>query len=401
MIADFTVENFGPFRDPTTLSLRATSLADSEDNLIHTDTNVGDLLSCALIYGPNASGKTFVIRALHALVKMVEEAHPEGRDYVWYRPFKLDSECLSKPVSFRIRLVEEGILYDYALSYDRSSIVSESLHYYPNGRRATVFARDGKDFKGWKGRKLLDLLNGSTTYLHIASRYNDPVCSKVWSSLTGIRILQSQDLESLAYETFGYYQEHPEIKKDVLRILRMADLDITDFSGRASSVSTEPEDGPKGAAIDLIHTYMDGSVKGITASFDIDEEESTGTRYMFGMAGVLTRVLNGGDTILMDELCAHLHPILTRWFVSQFTSINNPNHAQLVAVTHDVGLMDTDMLLRRDQIFFTDKGKDGASELYSLADFNGVRKQDRIRNAYLLGRYQAVPEVVSRGVMDV
>ena len=118
--------------------------------------------------------------------------------------------------------------------------------------------------------------------------------------------------------------------------------------------------------------------------------------------GPLVDSLVNGKTLLIDEFGSHLHPLLTRWLVKQFSKRNNPNNAQLIVITHDVGLIDTKDLIRRDQIFFTDKDrKDGSTTLYCLSDFKGTRKDDQVLKAYLMGRYDAIPLVSSRGVMDV
>ena len=151
------------------------------------------------------------------------------------------------------------------------------------------------------------------------------------------------------------------------------------------------------------HKYGNDSENApLEAVFDMDTEESVGTRYMFGIMGPLVDSLVNGKTLLIDEFGSHLHPLLARWIVEQFSKMNNSNNAQLVVITHDVGLIDTRDLIRRDQIFFTDKNReDGSSTLYCLSDFKGTRKDDQVLKAYLMGRYDAIPLISSRGIMDV
>lgn len=107
--------------------------------------------------------------------------------------------------------------------------------------------------------------------------------------------------------------------------------------------------------------------------------------------------MENGKVLIFDDLGAHLHPMVTRWIVRQFSRDNNPHGAQLIAGTHDIGLMDTDELLRRDQIWFVNKNReDGASELYSLSDFSGVRKDTDVLRRYLDGRFDTVPSIKHR-----
>lgn len=98
--------------------------------------------------------------------------------------------------------------------------------------------------------------------------------------------------------------------------------------------------------------------------------------------------------VLFDEFGSSLHTAISRWIIGQFSAPSNPNGAQLLINTHDLMLMDTEMLFRRDQIYFTNKDRGtGAAELYSLSDFKGVRKDLDVLKSYLSGRFDAIPEI--------
>ena len=134
--------------------------------------------------------------------------------------------------------------------------------------------------------------------------------------------------------------------------------------------------------------------------FPIDIE-SSGTKAMFGLMGPLVDVLLNGKVLVIDEFGSNLHPLISRWIVGQFSNGPNPNHAQLIVNTHDIGLMDTDGLVRRDQVWFVNKNRsEGSSDLYSLADFKDVRKIKSIGKAYLAGRFDAVPSIRARDVIE-
>ena len=131
------------------------------------------------------------------------------------------------------------------------------------------------------------------------------------------------------------------------------------------------------------------------------DAESIGTLSVFGLIAPLIDALENGKVLVMDDLGAHLHPLLARWIVQQFDEYRNPNGAQLVASTHEVSLMDIEELLRRDQIWFVNKDReDGHSDLYCLSDFDGVRKDTDVIRRYLDGRYSAIPWVKHRGVLQ-
>ena len=124
--------------------------------------------------------------------------------------------------------------------------------------------------------------------------------------------------------------------------------------------------------------------------FDLDEHESEGTKKLFSLSGPLVDTLKRGDVLIIDELDARLHPLLTKEIVSLFNDpVRNSKHAQLVFATQDTNLLDNHVL-RRDQIWFVEKDRQGASYLYSLAEFK-VRNDATYEKDYILGRYGAIP----------
>ena len=120
-------------------------------------------------------------------------------------------------------------------------------------------------------------------------------------------------------------------------------------------------------------------------------EESDGTNSYFKLIGVVKKVLDEGALLIVDELDAHLHPLLTKHLVSLFNSVEfNPNGGQLIFTSHNTNLLDLDVL-RRDQIWFTEKDElTAATDLFSLQSFS-IRKDTKIEKGYLIGRYGAIP----------
>ena len=125
-------------------------------------------------------------------------------------------------------------------------------------------------------------------------------------------------------------------------------------------------------------------------------EESSGTLKMFSLYPDLQETLNTGSVFFIDELNARLHPLLVRNFILTFLNPEiNTNHAQLIFTTHDTWQL-SNQLFRRDEIWFTEKDKNGLSALYSLADFADddglkIRKDENYEKNYLVGKYGAIP----------
>lgn len=144
--------------------------------------------------------------------------------------------------------------------------------------------------------------------------------------------------------------------------------------------------------IDILHRTVDGNG---AVPLPLDDE-SDGTKKMFYLFGYLESLMSSRSVIVIDELNAKLHPLLVRYLLTMFIDkTKNPNHSQLIFNCHDAWLMKA-RILRRDEIWFTEKDNCGLSSLYSLADFVDedsykIRKDADYEKNYLLGKYGAIP----------
>ena len=392
MLLDFTVANFGPFKGEATLSMHKTKVSEHPGNVLTTSDPSGKLLSSALIFGPNGAGKSIFLKALLFLRRIVAEIDPSGISPEFYQPYRITTESRDLPVRMRIRMKIDGILYDYSIDYLAGIIVRESLHYYPKGRRVRVFIRTGPaDFKVAK-KRVARITTPGITYLAMAAT-SDPVCSRFHHVMTDDIIILGSDPDALVSHSCKYGSGNSERTAKIVKALETVDLCIDDLSYNGHT------DEPTGAETFLRHDFEgDGiDVGGRTFPMCL---ESDGTKLIFGFLNPLIDAFEGGKVVVIDDLGSHLHPMITHWMVRQFADGSNPNGAQLVASTHDISLMDTDDLLRRDQIWFVNKDRmTGASELYCLSDFDGVRKDTDVMKAYIFGRYDAVPAVRHRGLI--
>jgi len=129
--------------------------------------------------------------------------------------------------------------------------------------------------------------------------------------------------------------------------------------------------------------------------FDLRSQESSGTNKLFNISGSVFDVLNNGGVLIIDELDASLHPLLTLAVTRLFNSADfNRKNAQLIFATHDTNLLYYGKY-RRDQVYFFEKNQYGASEMYSLVEYKEegktVRKDRSFEKDYIEGRYGAIP----------
>ena len=118
--------------------------------------------------------------------------------------------------------------------------------------------------------------------------------------------------------------------------------------------------------------------------------ESAGTQRLFGLAGPLLKILEDGHAVCIDEFDTSMHPLMVMELLRLFLSEKeNPKGAQIIFTTHNPLLLDIS-LLRRDQVWFTDKDKEGEGHLYPLTAY-APRKRESLIRGYLSGRYGAIP----------
>lgn len=410
MIRDFSVRNFGPFKERAVLSMERTKLRDQADTVV--DEGNG-LVTSAIVFGANAAGKSYLIRAIEALRSLLTKPYTRLDRFPWYEPFRLSKDSLESPVEMRLRLYIRGIQYDYSIAFGRNFIASESLYYYPKGRRVRVFDRTGPESYGHGDGQIIKRTTSASSYVVVASEYNDKVCMDFRTEVLDGIVLLGGDLSTLVPESCDYIGGKPETRNFVLQALRTADTGISDYSFVEKELSPQASVDPHAVSslrvkdgklmasdIRLRHDLETDGV-GEEQTFFPMEIESAGTKEIFGMIGPLVDVLLNGKTLVIDEFGAYLHPLISRWIVEQFANGANPQHAQLIVNTHDLDLMDINELVRRDQIWFVNRDRrTGASDLYSLADFNDVRRIKSLSKAYLFGRFDAIPSIRARDVIE-
>lgn len=159
--------------------------------------------------------------------------------------------------------------------------------------------------------------------------------------------------------------------------------------------------GQKMVKLDASHNKFDknGNVVG-EVYWDRDDNESQGTNKIIDLSGPIFDTLASGKLLVIDELDAKLHPLITTHIVNLFNDPKtNSNNAQLLFATHDTNLLSSE-LFRRDQIWFTEKDRFEQTDLYSLYNFNlpdgtKVRNDGNFEKNYIRGRYGAIPFITN------
>ena len=408
MLVEFTLGNFKSFRDRTTFSLVAASLTSEDpaldvDNVLPVKKGLG-LLKSAALYGANASGKSNVGVALRFLRRMVLDSAREASTpaALGLEPFLLDRETRDQPSFFEMIFRLDGVQFRYGFEVDRARVVSEWLFHVPKTKEVALFVRDGQEIEaraGFKeGKGLEPRTRPEALFLSVCALFNGPVAQKVSGWFTDFAVTTGLQDDDFREQTLKHLRD-PERKGVLHAFIHSLDLGVEalavvdgtpfgDFPEEWTEEAKSEADAEMSRKIFVVHR-LEGT-QDYVQPFDLDKQESQGTRKLIAMAGPLQSILERGHVLFVDELDARLHPLMTRRIVELFHSPRtNPKGAQLIFATHDTNLLDK-TLFRRDQIWFTEKDSQGATHLTSLADYR-VRNGAAFEKNYLDGRYGAIP----------
>lgn len=411
MLLEFRVRNYRSIREEQALKLVASN-GDKELAATHlAPTGLKSLphaIRSAVVYGPNASGKSTLLRALDYMRAVVAESATVIQPGATYnvQPFKLDETYAKQPTEFEITFLLNGVRHQYAFAMTPQRIVSESLVVYRTSKPTQWFSRRlGDDDETYEyefsthltgPRKLWqESTRSNALFLSTAAQLNSDLLSPVFRWIVeSIVFLPAHAMVNHDFTTAMLGT--PDGRAEIRDFLSTADISIAD-------VQAVPRKGLKNQVVFqagklahsgseevefLVPVFQHSTPKG-NASFEL-QDESEGTQRLYALAAPVLDVLRGGRILVVDELDSSLHTLLVRRLISMFHDPSlNKNGAQLVFTTHDTSLLDH-TLFRRDQVWFTEKDSDQATRLYPLTDFS-PRKHEAWERGYLTGRYGAVP----------
>ena len=411
MLIEFRVKNFRSLRDEQTLSL----VADKDKSLQESNTMPSGikaaptLLRSMAIYGPNAGGKSNLIKALQFMRAVVAESasvmHPGQAFHT--QPFRFEATSVAQPTEFDVSFVLDGIRYQFGFALTAQRITREYLLVYKAFKPQLWFERyfdeeSGKDLydfgTGLKGPK--SVWEGATRpnalFLSMAVQLNSEQLQPVFAWFVK-QLAIFNEITPLGQHFSIEMLRKPEGQRAICDFLTSADISISDIevvtrkvSGQAvhfdmAAEKTEVRNEEQEVHELLFHHVTDHG----EAVFSLGDE-SMGTRNLLFLTGPVLEILDKGMVLVVDELGSSLHPLLVRRLVELFQNSRfNKKGAQLIFTSHDTSLLDQD-LFRRDQIWFVEKDRDQASKLYPLSDFS-PRKNEALERGYLMGRYGALP----------
>jgi AAA15 family ATPase/GTPase len=415
MLLSFGVENFMAFRDSQELSLRRAKASDRADDSSW-DMGVSPVVA---VYGPNASGKSTLVRALSQLRRAVHDSYTrwdvdDGTNVV---PFLLDAESRQGPTSLEIEVrAGDGMDYQYGFTMDGSAVLAEWLYVYRTSRRTLLFRRDGDDltfgpsFRETRGLREAARARANALTLSVAAQHGNEMTLPVYREVTkGLRVYDAHPHHRGRQAVMNLVESRSELLGDVIQLIRNADLGITDIDIATMPEEVETQLRQKLTGAGITTDRIDQILRENTRQLQIAHSsaagtdflplqfESEGTQALLSFAPVVIDALREGATVVIDEVDTSLHPSMVRALVELFVSPRtNPRQAQLIVTTHDTSLLGSNgftRILDRDQVWLTEKdSRTGAAELVAVSEYS-PRKNENLERGYLTGRYGGLPRL--------
>lgn len=408
MLLNFTIENYRSFFEKKTVSLQSQKLSEEAKENV-TQAFSYNILKTLAVYGANSSGKSNLISAMQAMkLCVLSSVRLNPNDMLQYEPFLLLKDN-NKPTMFEVSFLKGNWCYRYGFSYTQSEIVDEWLFRRTTNRskEQVLFIRNKEgiafdDKKFPEGIGLETKTNGNRLFLSLCAQLGGEISNQVISWFE-IDFNVASGLNNQVYREFSKMQFHTRrnASTEAMGFFKTLQLGFNGISTHEEKTIISNDMSAYHIEIESVHNLYDkkGNACG-QINFPFDEKESSGTRKLFDMSGPIFDTLEKGSTLVIDELDAKMHPLISQQIIRLFNSTrSNPHNAQLIFTTHDTHLLSTKML-RRDQIWFTEKNDAEQTDLYCLTDIvlpDGTKPRNdaNYEKNYIAGRYGAIPYIVN------
>ena len=426
MILELKIKNYLSFKDEVTYSFEATSDTCMENtHVVKVAKNVR-ILKLGIVYGANASGKSNLINAFEFLGNFWSNNRENKNERIGLVPFMFDEKTKHEPSEFKLVFYINRQKYLYSLSLTDSSVISEKLIYYPGVQPAEIFSRKLHDNislikfgpKVSMTKSAHDeisvkcLPNMSLFAAYNRVNLNIPEIESVIKWIENNYLPSVKPRSILTEYVEKKLIKNKSYKEYVLNFLAKADFNIKNIKteikkekvpekfielfNSAMDISNDVKEKMNDEKFieitnsKFVHEIFDN--KGKRMLYELDRSlQSQGTIRTLGISGVINTAILQKAFLAIDEIEASLHPKLVEFIIETF--LKQSKESQLLVTTHYDGLLEQDDMIRNDNIWFTNKMKNGSTELYSLANFNGVNRISSLQKAYKFGKFGAIPNI--------
>lgn len=412
MLVYFKVGNFKSIKEPIIINFAATAISE------HQETNVLEngkdkLLKTVLLYGPNAGGKSKILDALDVFKNMIlQSSNYNSTRSIPAEPFLLNSDTIGQPSFFEAEFIVKSKKYRYGFEANDKEVSKEWLLEVKATTQTPLYLRIGQKFqidhkKFINAKDLESRCNNNVLFLSVADQWNAPIAKMIYEWFYKVDTIYGLNDEGYTTET-NELMKDDEYKVLINMMMKQADLGINSIDivetikkvGRMTSGSVANNVNSsrnfsdffevKQMSVSTLHNVYNTDGKIVKEiPFDLNTHESQGTKKFYNIIGVLLRAVIEERLVIIDEIDARIHTLLTKAIIKLFNGENVKTKAQLLAVCHDTAIMDRD-LLRRDQIYLVEKDNLAATKVVNLVEYK-IRKESPFYKNYLEGKYGGIP----------
>lgn len=398
MLHKIEIENFYSIKDREVLDFTISkNVPDSPENFVHAISDDSVRVSkVAALFGPNASGKSTVLRTIYFLRNYIlGRIDWDENNAPYYLTFNA-KEYFNKPTrlyaEFESNIINEDeiCLYSYELILEPkkvndnyTSIVKvEELRYKPKGRWRRIIKREydnyivNKVFGITNNDMRLSYVNSTSSVFHVLAKFNHSISENLINVLECVQT----NITPLSFglisvdDASNYYNSNETVFSNLKKTIRIMDLGIENVSIEKTDKGLKPRFKHKGHDIETGYEF-----------------ESEGTKNFYCMFPYINYALLTGSLAVIDEIDRDIHPMLLPEIINWFRDPErNKSNAQLIISCHNASLLET---LIKEEVFFTEKDPTGHTQIYALKDIAGVRRDMNIYSKYLGGHFGAIPSV--------
>ena len=424
MLQEIKISNFRSIKDEVVFSLKADKSKLKTDNIFEKKIMGSDnnkLLKAAALFGFNAVGKSNILKAVSNLQSYISNPPDVDKPNKFYDPFLLSDVHSTLASKICIEFTIKNVKYIYEISYNEHIVEEEKLIYFPEGRASVLLERkmefdedypfsDKVRYKKGKSFSSIEVFDNQPALSRFGKDIPNELITPIYKYLTNeIKIINASDSGNMQIQekkVNEFLHKEVYLKNRIAALISNSDFMISDLeiAKLDKSKLEEIDDLPDKVKQKIIadfkyqsygkHSYKDNA-NNIKDVFIPMEEQSHGTRNTYILGTLIHQALSQGNAIFIDELDSSLHTSMVSTLVELFRSpITNPKGAQLVFTTHDTNILNQHVM-RKDQIWFVEKGTGGVTDLYSLQDFSDVREDTPFEKWYLAGKFGALPNIPS------
>lgn len=392
MLLSYEFENFQSFLEPTVVDFTLDGKSRLTDWMA--PSSAGHVTKLMAVIGPNASGKTALLKPLAFLSWFVARSFQSNPDLPI--PVAAHFSNPDKPCAFKCSFLADGRVWRYELQCTPQRVLHEAL-YLRRERFGYVFVRtwnketQGYEIKqqdfGMAQREALKV-RANASLISTAAQYGVPTAQliasvHVMTNVSGNGRL-SMDDNAVAYAA-NYFAQAPNHRAQMSDLLAHWDLGLTDV--QLIEIPTPTEQNPKATRWMPTGGHL---VKGGRVVLPFSQE-SSGTRGAFVLLSLILPVLEAGGLAVIDEFENDLHPLMLEPILDLFSNPQtNPHHAQMIFSCHAIEVLN---LLEKSQVMLVQKDDACESSSCRLDAVTGVRNDSNFYAKYMAGAYGAVPRL--------